>query len=256
MLREMGAVKTRIGHWFLLIVASVWTTAGTSAQPAVSGSEDANALSERAIHTGELENLDSLYAILNDSARDRDWYVAIKQIAAHGRSDKSTDVLLDFVKREVPQVNGNRVWSYCMMKVDVFMYLSLTGGEDGQKAMRDAFTGQHDYLTANWWPQFRESLGFQVENDFNEPIIRGRAAIGLLISGEKKDEKLVRRTFKKLHDQRPELSEFEDSLFWILVDSLVIADTEGRDGILTMYRSDVPPPVNPIREKYIRDGHR
>ncbi len=218
-----------------------------------------NQITDDAILTGQLEPLDTLYAALEDRSRWEEWNAAVRQIAAHGRSDKSTSVLLAFVKRGLPDGLGRiRVLQECTLKINILMYLSLTGGDEARNAMKDAFFGNHGYLTANWLSRANEEVAAARRDYSWTNSLRGRAALGLLVSGNRRDERMVRRYFQALHRATPISDEATGDLFSKLLDSLVDADyvdAQGKNGVL--YLSGLcPMGEDSIREKYLADGRR
>lgn len=247
-----GARKTTV-----LVVAVLCTAVPSNAEE--SDSISINRISEEAIVTGELAPLETLYSVLEDPLRREEWYPAIKQIAAHGRSNKSSEVLLAFVKRGLTEGLGRiATFQEVTWKMTVFTYLSLTGGREARQAMRNAFLNEHAYLTAQWLPRIVEVAPDQGEYSW-ENSLRGRAATGLLLSGNRRDEDLVRQFFRDIHRNGPIYDESLGSLSSILLDSFVIADmaeTHGKTYVLFIDKSCLLVDGYPSAEKYLKDDQR
>lgn len=208
----------------------------------------------------EPKPLDALYADLANPALENQWHGLVEQIALHGRSDTSTSALLAHLKQEIPDSVEEPFKPFaCRGRIEVFMYLALTGGEEAQTTMRDAFLNNADYAT-QCMPCLDEYLT-PGERDSVIRSIRGRAAIGLLMSGNKHDEKMVRKVFRDLRKRFSSLEKPEERFFWVLVDSLAIGDMiEARGSQILFERgainSDVlPSPIGFWREKYLPKGY-
>lgn len=211
------------------------------------------------VWTGELEPLPDLYAILKDPSRAGDHGIAIRQIAAHGRFDRSTKVLLEFVEREVPKgLDRISTWQCCLAKMDVFMFLSLTGGKRAFKAMRDVFADENDHLVKGWMPALERIDGPDKIYTWKNSL-RQRAAIGLAVSKNDTDERLVRQFFQDLHDLGLKRNVVEQDLYGKLAEGLVLADeanSPNSRGILYVGGGICLPDISEAVDAYTATGHR
>jgi hypothetical protein len=252
------AVRRQLTHYRCgwLLAAAVSVAVGANAQPSVFGKEDEIRRQDEVIASGNLATLESLYGSLSDPKTSDDLFFAIRQIAAHGRSDRSSEVILEWVRREVPRdIPGERIQGWCIGKANTLPYLALTGGNAAQKTLRDVFLGKFDSISGAWWPILVQSLNPTDDVRRWETLFRSRAALGLLLSDSKRDQRRVRHAFQDLHDRRHDLDEAESDYYWTLLDCLEDADSGGRNGVLFPSSSDVPT-FSPIRQEYMQYGHR
>jgi len=199
--------------------------------------------------------LEELYGQLNDPAYRAKRLSILRNIARHGHSNQSASVLLEFLQQDLPNsLTGSAIFNEAMLKADTLIYLGFTGGEPEFKALKDVFLGRNDRLLKTWLPRLKQD-GAPGGHYIWDEMARGRAALGLLVSGHKQSEQFVRRYFERMRKRYDRLDDAEDVLFGILVDALVLADqvkTEGTDVLLSEpFVSDFLPDDREARKKYL-----
>lgn len=188
--------------------------------------------------------LETLYAKLVDPEQIADAHDTMRLIASYGRSDRSSAVLLDFLQCELtPEA---RRFSYS--RIEALIYMGLTGGEAATSSLKQIFLSENNTpppLLKNWIGDQRQpsQLGEAV---FSLDTVRGRAAIGLMISGPEGDA-FVRNYFfeRRKQFEKLNMTSRDDNFLFVLIDSLHTADNVKRLGpyyllVPQMYGSDVP----------------
>lgn len=178
----------------------------------------------------QLPPIEDFFLILKDPSRANEWAKTIRQIVSYGKSNESTQALLEFIGQELPpSTSKSSIFQIGLVKMDALTLIGITGGKKAEEALREVFRKEDDHLYRSWLDRLAEDDAPD-ERYVWENGIRGRAATGLLISGSRSNEKLVRDAYADLRKRYNSLTDSEDHLFWILVDSLAISDIAKAEG--------------------------
>ncbi len=190
------------------------------------------------LKAGDVAQLSALYADLRDVEKFESWGDVIRKIASVGESDNSTTELIEFIERDEPGIVQDSSFRVtCTQKMDAVMYLGFTDGTAAQDYLMRVFRFERENdINALWLPRLHRITHIDQPYFFRN-VLRGRAAIGMLISGNRESESLVRGKFEILRNRlmKSQLDQGEIRLFTILVDSLAIGDitkSSGRNFLL------------------------
>lgn len=175
-------------------------------------------------------NLQDLYADLVDPSKVDTTYRTLQRIAQFGRSDQSSRIVIEFIKRKLP--NGLTLGQKKHVlgsKVGALSLLAYTGGEEAHELLRRTFVSDRFLyeISEHWYEDYCEYTAQAVELNFHaDNMIRGRVATGLLLSEVPEYERLVRDKYNELmRKRRQEWWDTRHKYYsYILMDSLSIHD--------------------------------
>lgn len=190
------------------------------------------------------DSLASLYEVLHDDSKIDEWNAATLRIAAHGTSEESSSAILDYIRRPVPEnLSPGAIEGLCFSKIEAVKLLGFMGGEQANRVLTEIFLSEdrNISISENWMPKLNQLLQNSEEEWYHlNNLVRARAALGMLISGNPDLENVVVEYFADLKQRfnSPRFSEAEENLFWVLVGAQAANDAlkkVGRNALLIQF---------------------
>lgn len=150
------------------------------------------------------------------------------------------------------------------MKTTALDLLAFTGGEKEYRILKETFLSQQRVIEVSREWISRLNTASHISEDrwyFWNTVIRGGAALGMLVSGDPSLERTVRDYFDELRTKYDSgnLEPAEEDLAWQLVDMLAIHDitkVHGREFLLNLHFGEshaYRELKRQAREKYVLD---
>ena len=83
-----------------------------------------------------------------------------------------------------------------MGKVEAVSFLGLAGGEDAGKVLRELFTEEGAAALVEGWRDGERPASFGMDRDRAVALVRGRAAMGLVLAGRAEDVARVEKAYR------------------------------------------------------------
>jgi hypothetical protein len=168
------------------------------------------------------ESIPTLCDMLRDQQYVSDWANVAKVICLVAEDANSLPELVRYIQQAEDWTSTTK--PYRMIgKVKTLVWIGLIGGEQVDRLLRNALTAEGSVELAKDWIDGPLPSGYNTHRDEAVGLIRGSAAIGIMLSQNAESAKLVEQLYMQVHDDCRKDRRVSE-LYYQLIDAMVVRD--------------------------------